>query len=242
MKFTNPMRETEGLDSEDENSPSVDEEQGRTQIVVKKTMAPHQGGSTSQAEPEGLSAEEILDLTAAFEACDLDSGGTIDCDELVAMMAVFGATIDMQGIVALIAKEKTGFKDVVEEGQGGMLSPLKRFNPMRLSTFSSTGVDLMRETEDELNLAEFIHMMTSPDVEAMFPNGWEEGAYHMRLLKNAYATADLNGDNELEFDELEVAVNSLVRHACTASVWWLVSWVLTAAWCTRTAHRQPVRQ
>ena len=65
------------------------------------------------------------------------------------------------------------------------------------------------EHPEDLNLPEFTHLMTSGLVDEYFPNGWSEGAYHMRLLKNAFTTADLDGNNELEFEELSISINSL---------------------------------
>jgi hypothetical protein len=74
---------------------------------------------------------------------------------------------------------------------------------------NSKGNDMFIEHDKDLNMPEFTHLMTSGLVDEYFPNGWAEGAYHMRLLKNVYASADLDGDNELEQEEFAVAINSL---------------------------------
>ena len=86
-----------------------------------------------------------------------------------------------------------------------------------------TGLGLMESSEEEeeaeeeeqrsdiyIDYAEFIYLMTSHLVDEVLPGGdWRSGAYQMRLLRNAYDTADVDGDNQLEFEELEMVVMSL---------------------------------
>ena len=80
---------------------------------------------------------------------------------------------------------------------------------------SDTSSDEEEEDDDgeqELNISfpEFIFLLTSHLVDEVLPGGdWKASAYHMRLLRNAFDTADVDGNNELEYDELEMVVMSL---------------------------------
>ena len=61
-----------------------------------------------QAEFEHeLTDDELSDLTYAFQACDVDGFGTIEPDELYAMMVSLGAEVDLH-TVKLVMKEATG--------------------------------------------------------------------------------------------------------------------------------------
>lgn len=208
MKFTNPMREAAIDDSDDED---LDPEKEVTIVTGRRLNTAPENAVDADGDKNGggLGEEEIADLTFAFEACDLDSGGTIDNEELLAVLRVFGADITEEEIAAVIVatqKDFRGQRAVPEQKE------LMMFSPRNISRkFNKDGKDLLVEVDGELNLPEFIHMMTAESAAKFFPNGWEEGAYHMRLLKNAYNTADADGDNELTFEELSTSINSLVR-------------------------------
>ena len=196
----NPMFEATGSD---EDSGGED-----TEKVLQAPTGPDSHVATQEsrrAEGNGLEEEELADLTFAFEACDLDSGGTIDAGELLTVLKVFGVAEDfsIHQVEELIAATKKGFRSQNSTAKNGRgLKFMRRMNKQ--------GKDLtVKSPSDELNLPEFICMMTSESAQRCFPNGWSEGAYHMRLLKNAYSTADTNHDNELTFEELAIAINSL---------------------------------
>jgi Ca2+-binding EF-hand superfamily protein len=187
-KFANPMHdmgmpEEKLLEAADEAATEIEKE------IIEKGPTPVEG-------PTELEPEEISDLTFAFEACDLDGGGTIDAEELFAVLKVFGAMIVQSAVSDLISGAKAGYKASVTKAKVKQKKNKK-------------GIELTIDHPVDLNLPEFIHLMTSGDVDEYFPNGWTEGAYHMRLLKSAFATADLDGNNELEFEELATAINSL---------------------------------
>jgi hypothetical protein len=59
---------------------------------------------------------------------------------------------------------------------------------------------------------EFITLMTAHGVDdesVLFPDGWQDGCYHIRLLRHCYNSVDINGDGKMNFSELALAVNSL---------------------------------
>lgn len=68
----------------------------------------------AEEEPQAVTAEleheltddELSSLTYAFQACDIDGAGTIEPDELYAMMASLGAEVDLR-TVQLVMKEST---------------------------------------------------------------------------------------------------------------------------------------
>eukprot|EP01052_Picozoa_sp_SAG31_P000915 SAG31_NODE_29_length_32663_cov_14.779695_2_plen_725_part_00 len=182
-KFANPMMDM------DMDANELEEAASAVESAVKP-VAP--------SKPE-LDQEELSDLAFAFEACDLDEGGLIDAEELGAVLRVFGANLSAHTVQGLMTNAKAGRKRKEAAGAG---SKKKRKN--------KKGKDMTIESEQDLNFPEFVYLMTEDGlIDEYFPNGWGEGAYHMRLLKSAYATADLDGNNELEFEELSTSINSL---------------------------------
>ena len=170
-------------------------------MEVNKADATAAASSVAAGAAEGkpeLDKEELSDLAFAFEACDLDEGGTIDSEELGAVMAVFGAKMSDSMVTGLMSSAKAGRK---KKEEAGVTTGKKRKN--------KKGKDMSIEHPEDLNFPEFVFLMTSGLIDEYFPNGWGEGAYHMRLLKSAFVTADLDGDNELEFEELSTSINSL---------------------------------
>lgn len=70
----------------------------------------------------------------------------------------------------------------------------------------------LQENEDELIFAEYVHMMCGDTIKKYTAADWHKSAYQMRLYRNAYDTADVDGDNALEFEELEMVVMALDPH------------------------------
>ena len=64
----------------------------------------------------------------------------------------------------------------------------------------------MMEEEEELIFAEFVFMMRGGDLKEFMPGDWQEKADDMRTLRDAFDTADVDGDNQLELEELEMVV------------------------------------
>ena len=64
----------------------------------------------------------------------------------------------------------------------------------------------MMEEEGELIFAEFVYMMRGGDLKEFLPGNWQERAEDMRKLREAFDTADVDGDNQLELEELEMVV------------------------------------
>jgi hypothetical protein len=68
------------------------------------------------------------------------------------------------------------------------------------------------DSETEMIFAEYVHMMCSTTIQKYTAADWHKSAYQMRLYRNAYDTADVDGDNQLEFRELEMVVMALDPH------------------------------
>jgi Ca2+-binding EF-hand superfamily protein len=64
----------------------------------------------------------------------------------------------------------------------------------------------MMEEEGEIIFAEFVFMMRGGDLKEFMPGDWQEKAEDMRKLREAFDTADVDGDNQLELEELEMVV------------------------------------
>ena len=60
--------------------------------------------------------------------------------------------------------------------------------------------------------AEYVHMMCGETIKKYTYADWHKSAYQMRLYRNAYDTADVDGDNALDFEELEMVVMALDPH------------------------------
>jgi len=206
--------------------------------------------------------EELGDLRFAFEACDLDGGGSIEVDELHTVLQVFGAAVTRETCKNLIvyakktyerapdteAKKnianlgasflKFGTKAVMSAGAqtvGGVASIAKKgidgvgsvagvtemtkFVPGANKLAGLGGPGEAPEPEkpakvlgpDELDFAEFCHVMATGTLDDYFPDGgdWLDGAYHMRLTRASFSSADLDGDDELDEEEFRTVVNSL---------------------------------
>eukprot|EP01047_Picozoa_sp_COSAG01_P044356 COSAG01_NODE_4001_length_5444_cov_8.703087_4_plen_216_part_00 len=67
----------------------------------------------------------------------------------------------------------------------------------------------MMEEEAELIFAEFVFMMRAGMLKRFLPGDWQERAEDMRKLREAFDAADVDGDNQLELDELEMCVISM---------------------------------
>lgn len=65
------------------------------------------------------------------------------------------------------------------------------------------------EEIDTLGFAEFVFMMRAGALHQVLPGDWHERATDMRTLREAFNTADVDGDNKLELDELEMVILSL---------------------------------
>ena len=69
------------------------------------------GGSAAmiEANRSAMTDEELLDLTYAFQAADMDGGGIIDVEEFELMLTVMGATITREQTMSVIRDAKQGF-------------------------------------------------------------------------------------------------------------------------------------
>ena len=68
------------------------------------------------------------------------------------------------------------------------------------------------DSDSDMIFAEYVHMMCGEVIKEYVPADWRQSAYQMRLYRNAYDTADVDGDNKLEFRELEMVVMALDPH------------------------------
>ncbi len=69
------------------------------------------------------------------------------------------------------------------------------------------GRDMM--DEDDLSFAEYVFMMRAGLLTQFLPGDWQERAADMRKLREAFDTADVDGDNQLELEELEMVITAM---------------------------------
>eukprot|EP01043_Picozoa_sp_COSAG02_P033959 COSAG02_NODE_2347_length_9092_cov_4.284666_4_plen_621_part_00 len=69
------------------------------------------------------------------------------------------------------------------------------------------GRDMM--DEDDLSFAEYVFMMRAGLLTKFLPGDWQERAEDMRKLREAFDTADVDGDNQLELEELEMVITAM---------------------------------
>ena len=65
------------------------------------TPSAEDGASAAEmiaANDAEMTEDELVDLTYAFQAADMDGGGAIDCDEFAMMLAVMGCDISMEQV------------------------------------------------------------------------------------------------------------------------------------------------
>jgi hypothetical protein len=67
----------------------------------------------------------------------------------------------------------------------------------------------MLKEKEELIFAEYVFMMRSGALKEYLPGDWQERAEDMRKLREAFDSADVDGDNQLEFEELEMCIMSM---------------------------------
>lgn len=82
----------------------------------------------------------------------------------------------------------------------------------------------MMEQEGELIFAEFVFMLRGGELKDFMPGDWQERAEDMSKLREAFDTADVDGDNQLELEELEMVVMAMnpkanVQPADIQKVW-----------------------
>ena len=65
------------------------------------------------------------------------------------------------------------------------------------------------EDRNELIFAEYVFMMRAGTLKQFLPGDWQERAEAMRKLREAFNAADVDGDNQLELEELEMCVISM---------------------------------
>ena len=63
--------------------------------------------------------------------------------------------------------------------------------------------------EDTMVFAEFVNLMGGERIQEHIPGDWHMSAAAMRAYRNAYDTADVDGDNDVEFEELEMVWTAL---------------------------------
>ena len=82
----------------------------------------------------------------------------------------------------------------------------------------------MMNDKDQLIFAEYVFMMRAGALKAYLPGDWQTLADDMRKLREAFDTADVDGNNELELEELEMCIRSMhptanIEHADVVRVW-----------------------
>ena len=255
-----------------------------------------------------LMEDELSDLTYAFQAMDTDSSGTIEPEELHAMMSVLGADVDFGTILQLFRDTKEEFlrwldsqkhrkhlphfmkhdknarHDTNEHGttkHGGTRhhselaidrtakhhpvfsrvgragkSPLVKYtvgaplvaadtllgisyalakNAMPSGLMGGTAEEREREkaamhelmiNDTHMIFAEYTHMCTASDhlMAKYVPGDWHKRAGQMRHYRQAFDTADVDGGNSVEFEELEMVVIGMDPHHVLAHEDMLYMW------------------
>ena len=67
----------------------------------------------------------------------------------------------------------------------------------------------MMQDRSELIFAEYVFMMRAGTLKQYLPGDWQSRAEDMRKLREAFDCADVDGNNELEMEELEMVVVSM---------------------------------
>eukprot|EP01043_Picozoa_sp_COSAG02_P014829 COSAG02_NODE_618_length_19461_cov_39.117447_6_plen_1075_part_00 len=129
---------------------------------------------------------------------------------------------------SIALKPLQGFTKSVVSGPAELLKMSARQN----TTADKSGEDYdeedaaraMMEEENELIFAEFVFMMRGGELSQFLVGNWQERAEDMSKLREAFDTADVDGDNELELEELEMVVTAMnpkadVQPADIAKVW-----------------------
>ena len=288
----------------------------------------------------GMTDDELMDLTYAFQAADMDGGGAIDTEEFGMMLTVMGCTISDDQINQVIADAKSGFaawkklsddenvakckivwdkydvdgdgsmdldevnaviaglhaegfnptpmstadlddgeldfeefsawflkqegvpdsfapptegragglglgggSGLIKRSMGGLMVPVKMgaklaMGPLQLMEASVAMIpgasiipgvhdrnatmdgakvqgsaeeiaNAMLEEKDQIIFAEYVFMMRAGTLTQFLPGDWQERAEDMRKLREAFDTADIDGDNQLELEELEMVTLSM---------------------------------
>jgi hypothetical protein len=82
----------------------------------------------------------------------------------------------------------------------------------------------MMQDRASLIFAEYVFLMRAGALAAWLPGNWQEWAEDMHKLREAFDAADVDGDNQLELEELEMCIVSMnpkveVEHADIVQVW-----------------------
>ena len=71
------------------------------------------------------------------------------------------------------------------------------------------------ETHDgQLNFAEFVYLLQGPLLAPFLPEaaGWADRVGEIRTLRQAFDTADADGSDEIDKDELEIVIKNITRN------------------------------
>lgn len=180
---------------------SGDEENGGSQMEYISTSK-----DRAQQEPElkaELQIDELSDLRATFEACDTDKSGGMDMQEFTVVLRLWGVEEDPAQLAAeLIAEAKKIHANQSAQAKASFKQLLRKIGlPWGMKETPSVG-------DKELSFAEFVLLVEEGSVVDKVED-WLEGAFHMRLFKSGYDTADTDGNGELTHAELYLAIGSL---------------------------------
>jgi len=64
-------------------------------------------------------------------------------------------------------------------------------------------------SEDTMVFAEFVHLWGGQRIQELVPGDWHKSADKMRVYRNAYDTADVDGDNTVDYHELKLVWTAL---------------------------------
>jgi Ca2+-binding EF-hand superfamily protein len=82
----------------------------------------------------------------------------------------------------------------------------------------------LMDVEDTLIFAEYVFMMRAGMLKTHLPPNWQAHADDMRKLREAFDNADVDGDNQLELEELEMVILSMnasakIEHEDVVKLW-----------------------
>eukprot|EP01051_Picozoa_sp_SAG22_P002652 SAG22_NODE_120_length_19227_cov_7.584013_16_plen_1054_part_00 len=133
-----------------------------------------------------------------------------------------------QGLVAgrVLKNSKNMMKSLTSKlvGRGGAAPEDLLKASTTVSTRDRHGVDDQVEEllhdHSKLIFAEFVFMMRGDALEQYMPGDWQDRAADMIHLREAFDVIDVDGNNELEMDELEMVIISMNprQHVSTAEV------------------------
>ena len=158
-----------------------------------------------------LKQEGLPDAFSAKKPGKPGVGGGKEKEETKVSAAAAKAKAKVGEGASVVMKPLSG---LTKKTAAGPMELLKMSGRMKAAKKGEDGEELddedaareMMEEEEELIFAEYVFMMRAGSLKAFLPGDWQERAEDMRKLREAFDTADVDGDNQLELEELEMVI------------------------------------